>query len=62
MSVKICWYIDNIQIERKGTRKKRKFTVIDNGIRNTHSTNFFYEAKCTAYKHLRKTNKLCTED
>lgn len=55
MSTRICWYIENIQIERKGTRKKRKFTVIDNEIRNSYSTNFFEEAKQTAFKHLRKS-------
>jgi hypothetical protein len=57
MSTKICWYIGNIQVERKGTRKKRKFTVIDNGIRNTYSTNYFSEAKDTAFKHFKKSKE-----
>lgn len=58
MSVRICWYIENIQIEKKGKRKERKkFTVIDNGVRNNYSTYYFSEAKSTAFKHFKKNLK-----
>lgn len=58
MSERICWFIGNIEIEKKGSRKERKrFTVIDNGIRNTYFTYYFSEAKDTAFKHFKKSEE-----
>ena len=58
MSKRICWYIGNIEIEKKGSRKERKkYTVIYNGVRNNYSTLYFSEAKNTAFKYFKKSNE-----
>ena len=58
MSNRICWYIGNIEIEKKGSRKERKkYTVIDDGVRNNYHTFYFNEAKNTAFKHFKKSNE-----
>lgn len=55
MSSRICWFLGNIEIEKKGSRKgRKKFTVINNGIRDNFSTYYFSDAKDTAFKYLRK--------
>ena len=58
MSTRICWYIDTIQIEKSGTiEQRKKFTVINSGVRDAFSTYYFSEAKDTAFKYLRKNLK-----
>ena len=58
MSTRVCWYIDVVQIEKIGTRKERKkFVVINSGVRDTFSFYYFSEAKNAAFKHLRKNLK-----